>query len=179
MPPPSTGLGGGGNSVVRSSRLPLACARASLADSSKSAKTFWSITHSPRLSFLLDSFNDCSKYLLLLFRQRGVLVLRVREQQIDPFSMGQPQVVHARPTTLSLPSRRIGHPYLPEATCARVEVPRRRVLQEAQLQSPQSVFEPEPRNPFREDCRLHKDQAPPPSPDLIEGYDVAYHIVVR
>jgi len=46
------------------------------------------------------------------------------------------------------------------------------------LQAPQGVFEPQPRKPLREDRCLHKDQGPPPSPDLSVGYDVAYHIVV-
>src|SRR5438128_1205455 len=103
MPPPSTGLGGGGNSVVRSSRLPLVCARASLADSSNSAKTFWSMTNSLRLSFPFDSFNHRSKHFLLLLRERIVLVLRVCKQQGDPLSVGQPQVMHSR-TAPAFPS---------------------------------------------------------------------------
>jgi len=40
------------------------------------------------------------------------------------------------------------------------------------LQAPQGVFEPQPRKPLREDRCLHKDQGPPPSPDLSVGYDV-------
>jgi len=87
--------------------------------------------------------------------------------------------MNASAATLALPSGRICHPNFPQTACTRVEVPRRRVLQELQLQPPQSVFEPEPRNPLREDRCLHKDQVPPPSPDLIVGYDVAYHIVVQ
>src|SRR2546426_349021 len=53
---------------------------------------------------------------------------------------------------------------LPQPARARIEVSRRRVLQELQLQPPKRVFEPEAHYPLREDRRLHKDQASPPSP---------------
>src|SRR5438552_1054776 len=60
-------------------------------------------------------------------------------------------VMHAPSATLALASGRIGHANLPQAAGAGVEVPRGRVLQELQLQSLQSVVEPEPHNPLRED----------------------------